>query len=91
MAKAPLIATGRLRPLRLFSTLLRIPLCGSKRSIKRNVKKKVLPRPEGEKICLEIQPTALWECLTTSQEVLLLSCLPFRDFHCPVVTTPIES
>jgi hypothetical protein len=27
-------------------------------SIKRDVKKKVLPRPEGE-ICLEIQPTSL--------------------------------
>jgi hypothetical protein len=35
------------------------PLCRSERSIKRNVKKKLLPRPEGEKICLEIQPTAL--------------------------------
>jgi len=57
--KTPSIATGRLPLLRLFSTLLKIPLCGSKRSIKRNVKKKLLPRPEGEKICLEIQPTAL--------------------------------
>src|ERR1019366_1626994 len=34
-------------------------------SIKRDVKKKVLPRPEGEKICLEIQPTSLlYECLS---------------------------
>ena len=31
----------------------------SKSSIKRDVKKKVLPRPEAERICLEIQPTSL--------------------------------
>ncbi len=50
-AKAALCATGRLTPLRLFSTLpVRPPFSGSISSIKRDVKKKVLPRPEAEKI-----------------------------------------
>src|ERR1700733_11635567 len=61
-------------------------------SIKRNVKKKVLPRPEAEKILVSrSSPLHCKSAPRFAREVLLLSCLHSCSFHRPVVTTPIES
>ena len=65
---------------------------GSMSSIKRDVKKKVLPRPEAEKIFgLEIQPTAVSvppDSLERFCSGLLAILLGFMSL---VMTTPIES
>ena len=58
-------------------------------SIKRDVKKKILPRPEA-RVFLEIQPT---DCRRPRfcPRGFALVCLPFLRFHLLVVTTPIGS
>ena len=64
----------------------------SKRSIKRNVKKKALPRPEGEKI-LSRDPAHFTVRVPLDFArgfASELSSIP-REFHHPVITTPIES
>ena len=46
-------------------------------SIKRDVKKKVLPRPEGEKILSRDPAHFTVRASRFAREVLLLTCLPF--------------
>jgi hypothetical protein len=59
-------------------------------SIKRDVKKKVLPRPEAEKILVS-RSSPLSVSVPISLEGLLWLVCPSCGFHRSVVTTPIES
>ena len=61
-------------------------------SIKRDVKKKVLPRPEGEKI-LSRDPAHFTVRVPLDLRERFCFWLVFHScsFHLPVVTTPIES
>jgi len=58
-------------------------------SIKRDVKKKVLPRPEARRFGLESSPLSVSAPRLRSKG-FALACLPFCGFI-SVVTTPIES
>ncbi len=64
--------------------------CNSRRFYKKGrVKKKVLPRPEGEDFCLDVQPT-VGKCPRFRWGFALV-CLPSSGVHLSVVTAPIES
>ena len=61
-------------------------------SIKRDVKQKVLPRPEAEKIFVSrSSPLSVRVAPRFAGEVWLWLVCPSCGFHLPVVTTPIES
>ena len=60
-------------------------------SIKRDVKKKVLPRPEAEKILVSKFSPLSVSAPDFARGVLLWLVCPSCGFHLSVVTTPIES
>ena len=66
-------------------------LQGSMSSIKRDVKKKVLPRPEVEKILVSRSSPLSVVPIDFARQVLLWLVCPSCGFHLPLVTTPIES
>jgi hypothetical protein len=60
-------------------------------SIKRDVKKKVLPRPEAEKIFVSTSSPLSVSAPDSARGILLWLVCPSSGFHLSVVTTPIES
>jgi hypothetical protein len=60
-------------------------------SIKRDVKKKLLPRPEAEKIVSKSSPLSVSAHRFRFEGFLVWLVCPSCGFHHSVVTTPIES
>ena len=60
-------------------------------SIKRDVKKKVFPRPEVEKILVSRSSPLSVVPIDFARRVLLWLVCPSCGFHLSLVTTPIES
>jgi hypothetical protein len=60
-------------------------------SIKRDVKEKVPPRPDAEKIFVSRSSRLPVSVPLDSLERLVVVVLHFRGFHLLVMTTPIES
>ena len=60
-------------------------------SIKRDVKKKVPPRPDAEKIFVSRSSPLPVSVPLDSLERFVVAVCHFRGFHLPVVTTPVES
>jgi hypothetical protein len=60
-------------------------------SIKRDVKKKLLPRPEAEKIFVSTSSPLSVSAPDSPRGILLWLVCPSSGFHLSAVTTPIES